>query len=527
MADFALVLLTQSARLYRLGSGLAEHVATAEAGDDVVAWVAQHVEAGANCSLVSDSMDESYVQSNLPPLWMPAPRQQLMQRRLTQQLRDTPYRVAVLAPSGSWRPPTRVSLIGIGQHERIGDWLKALAARQIKVKGLWPMSALIARAVKHKLPKSTKAVRSASATGLVQQASIRPTLALVATPAGLRQVLLRGRIPLFSRLVPRASDDDLSAASVLTEARRTVQYLISQDWLSSADQPVATQAWLAAEHAKTLSELGSDLNFDVQSVDVVTDAYASLLPLLASASAQLQFLPALSRTSWRVAQVGKAANVIGLAALFLSALWSADGVWETWGKRQQLQAQTTRTEALLQQAREEVLRAKGDLSQAGLAVATVQAWQQTVAAQPDQWAAMQHLAEALQAVAGVTVKTIRWELPRMQAQTAGGAVPPVVRLACPQPVVAGALPVPAAATAPEPAKPVLALLSLTTTLPSELSQRQALQLQSQLLAALNANGWSAFVSQSTLNLLATQAQRGKLGELSARNVDYCLQRVAP
>ncbi|NQW81395.1 MAG: hypothetical protein HQ445_09515, partial [Polaromonas sp.] len=345
---------------------------------------------------------------------------------------------------------------------------------------------------------------------------IRPTLALVATPAGLRQVLLRGRTPLFSRLVPRASDDDLSAASVLTEARRTVQYLISQDWLSSADQPVATQVWLAAEHAKTLSELGNDPNFEVQSVDVVTDAYVSLLPLLASASAQLQFLPALSRTTWRVAQVGKAANVIGLAALFLSALWTADGVWETWGKRQQLQAQTTRTAALLQQAREEVLRAKGDLSQAGLAVATVQAWQQTVAAQPDQWAAMQHLAEALQAVAGVTVKTIRWELPRMRAQTAGGAAPPVVRLACPQPVVAGAL----------PTKPVLALLSLTTTLPSELSQRQALQLQSQLLAALNANGWSAFVSQSTLSLVASQAQRGKLGELSARNVDYCLQRVA-
>ena len=521
MAEFALVLLTQSARLYRLGSGPAEHVATAEEADDVAAWVAQHVEVGANCALVSDSMDESYVQSNVPPIWMPSTRQQLMQRRLAQQLRDTPYRVAVLAPSGTWRPPTRVSLIGIGQHERIGEWLGALAARQVRVKGLWPMSALIARAIKHKLPQSAKAVRPASA----EPTSIRPTLALVATPAGLRQVLLRGRTPLFSRLVPRASDDDLSAASVLTEARRTVQYLISQDWLNSADQPVATQVWLASEHAKALAELGTDPNFDVQSIDVVTDAYASLLPLLASASAQLQCLPALSRTSWRVAQIGKAANVIGLAALVLSGLWSADVLWETWGKRQQLQAQTTRTTALLQQSREEVLRAKGDLSQAGLAVATVQAWQQTLAAQPDQFAAMQHLAGALQAANGVVVQKIRWEVQRMQAQTAGGAVTPTVRLACPQTVAAGALPVAAAALVS--AKPVLALLSLTTSLPSELSQRQALQLQSQLLAALNANGWAAFVSQSTLNLDATQAQRGKLGELSARSVDYCLQRGEP
>jgi hypothetical protein len=521
MAEFALVLLTQSARLYRLGSGPAEHVATAEETDDVVAWVAQHIYAGDNCALVSDSMDESYVQSNLPPLWLPSTRQQLMQRRLSQQLRDTPYRVAVLAPSGSWRPPTRASLIGIGQHERIGEWLGALAARQVRVKGLWPMSALIARAIHHKLLKASKAVRPVS----TEPASIRPTLALVATPAGLRQVLLRGRIPLFSRLVLHASEDNVSAASVLTEARRTVQYLISQDWLRSADQPVATQVWLAAEHAKALGELGNDPNFDVQSTEVVTDAYVSLLPLLASISAQLQFLPALSRTSWRVAQIAKAANLVGLAALVLSGLWSADLFWQTWGKRQQLQAQTTRTAALLQQSREEVTRAKGDLSQAGLAVATVQAWQQTLAAQPDQWAAMQHLAGALQAVTGVEVQKIRWELPRMQAQTAGGAAAPIARLTCPQPVVVGTLPVAPAAV--ESAKPVLALLSLTASLPSDLSQRQALQMQSQLLAALNANGWSAFVSQSTLNLLATQAQRGKLGELSARNVDYCLQRVAP
>jgi hypothetical protein len=520
MAEFALVLLTQSARLYRLGSGPAEHVATAEADDDVAAWVVQHVEAGANCALVSDSMDESYVQSNVPPMWMPATRQQIMRRRLAQQLRDTPYRVAVLAPTGSWRPPTRVSLIGMGQHERIGEWLGALAARQIKVKGLWPMSALIARAINHKVPKGKRPAPSGAST---EPARIRPTLALVATPAGLRQVLLRGRIPLFSRLVPHANED-LSAASVLTEARRTVQYLISQDWLSSADQPVATQVWLASEHAKALAELSNDLNFDVQSIEVVTDAYASLLPLLVSASAQLQFLPALSRTSWRVAQIGKAANLVGLAALVLSGLWSADVLWQTWGQRQQLQAQTTRTAVLLEQSREEVLRAKGDLSQAGLAVATVQAWQQTLAAQPDQWVAMQHLAGALQAVTGVVVQTIRWELPRMQAQTAGGAVPAVVRLACPQMSVKGTLPA-APAKAPEPAKPVLALLSLTASLPSELSQRQALQLQNQLLSGLNANGWTAFVSQSTVNLDATQAQRGKLGEQKARSVDYCLQRV--
>ena len=518
MAEFALVLATQSAHLYRLGSSLAEHVATAEAADNVAQWVAQHVPAGANCALVSDSIDESYVQSNLPPMWFASTRRQLMQRRLSQQLRDTPYRVAVLAPSGSWRPPTRASLIGMGQHERIAEWLAALATRQVRVKGLWPMSALIARAIRHKAPKGK---RPASA----EPARIRPTLALVATPAGLRQVLLRGRTPLFSRLVLNVSENSLSAAYVLAEARRTVQYLISQDWLTSADQPVATQVWLASEHAEALAELGNDLNFDVQSIEVITDAYASLLPLLTSASAQLQFLPALSRTSWRVVQIAKAANIVGLSALVLSGLWSADVLWKTWGKRQQMQEQATSAATLLQQSRQEMLRAKGDLSEAGLAVATVQAWQQTLAAQPDQRAAMQHLAHALQAAPGVEVKTIRWEVPRLPAQTAGGTAAPLARLACPQTVVAGALP--AATPTPGPAKPVLALLSLTASLPSDISQRQALRLQDKLQAGLHANGWSAFVTKSTVNLDASQAQRGKLGELSVRTIDICLQKVEP
>ena len=522
MAEFALVLATQSAHLYRLGSGLAEHVATVEDADNVAPWVAQHVPAGANCALVSDSIDESYVQSNLPPIWLASTRRQLMQRRLSQQLRETPYRVAVLAPSGSWRPPTRVSLIGMGQHERIGEWLTALAARQVRVKGLWPMSALIARAIHHKAPRGERPAP-------VEPARTRPTLALVATPAGLRQVLLRGRIPLFSRLVLNADENSLSAAYVLAEARRTLQYLISQDWLTSADQPVATQVWLASEHAEALADLDNDLNFDVQSIEVVTDAYASLLPLLTSASAQLQFLPALSRISWRVAQIVKAANMAGLTALVLSGLWSADLLWQTWGKRQQTQDQATRAGALLQESRQEMLRAKGNLNEAGLAVATVQAWQQTLAVQADQRAAMQHLADALQAAPGVEVQTIRWEVPRLQAQTASGAAVPLARLACPQPVAAGALPAAMAtvSAALEPAKPVLALLSLSASLPSDLSQRQALLLQNTMLDGLHANGWSAFVTKSTVNLDAGQAQRGKLGELSVRSVDFCLQRVAP
>ena len=290
MDNFAIVIAQQSVHLYRLSGASAEAVATAGADEDPLAWVAAHMPAHGNCSLVSDIMDEAYIRSVLPPIWLAGTRNQLLQRRLQQQLRDNPYRAAVLAPSGSWRPPTRVSLIGLGQSERIGQWLAALMARNVRVKGLWPLSALIALEVRQKAPRRPRAEPAPTAEQPApQSAGLRPTLALVATPAGLRQVLVRGKTPLFSRLALSVGEGSLSASFVLAEARRTVQYLISQEWLGSADQPVATQMWLPFDDDQALQEVTDDPALDVQFIEGVTDAYARLLPRLKYASAQLQF----------------------------------------------------------------------------------------------------------------------------------------------------------------------------------------------------------------------------------------------
>jgi hypothetical protein len=467
-------------------------------------------------------MDMSYAQSILPPIWLPGTRNQLLQRRLVQQLRDTTYRAAVLVPSGSWQPPTRASLIGMGQGGRIDEWVAALHAQQVHIKGLWPMSALIALAVNKKAPRRLRA----DARTAAQSPGVQPTLALVATPAGLCQVLLRGGTPLFSRLVLNANVGDMSIAYVLAEARRTVQYLVSQEWLSSTDQPVATQIWLPFEHEGALEALAQDPALDVQSYEVVPDTYARLLPLLKSVSAQLQFLPKESRTAWRAAQIGKAARLIGASALVLSGLWCAEILWESWGKRTLTQEQLVKAATINQQARQEVLRAKGDLSQAGLAVATVQAWRQTLAAQPDQFAAMQHLAGALQQANGARVQKIQWELPRMVSQSAAGTAVPAEPFACPK-AAAPEGGVPEAPPSAEPAKPAVALLNLGISIPLDISPRQAIELQTRLLAGLSSAGWSAHVIKSTVNFEATQSQVGKLGESAARTVDVCLQKAAP
>jgi hypothetical protein len=523
MAAFALVIAQQSVHLYRMDRAGAEPVAIAHAHDDPVAWVASHLPPRAECSLVSDIMDEAYIRNVLPPIWVSGTRQQLLQRRLTQQLRDNPYRAAVLEPSGSWRPPTRVSLIGMGQSERIAQWLTALTAHRIRVKGLWPLSALIALSVNHKAPRRKPAAAPDSGSK-PQPVVSRPVLALVATQAGLRQVLVRGKTPLFSRLALSVGEGSLSADFVLAEARRTIQYLISQEWISSAEQPLATQMWLPSEDEQALDAVGSDPALDLQFIAPVSDAYAHLLPRLKSAPAQLQFLPAESRTQWRAAQVARTAKITGVTALAVALLWSADLMWLSWGKRKLAEEQTIRAAAINRQASQEVLRAKGDLTEAGLAVATVQAWKETIAAQPDQLAGLQHLAAALTNSPGVEVQKISWQLPRLQAQVAGA--PPAVAEPFACPVVADAAAAAASPPAAEPAKPPLALLSLSADLPRTLTQRQALALQDSLLTSLNAGGWSAFLLKSTVTLDPVQVQTGTLGEVGARTLELCLQKAA-
>ena len=171
------------------------------------------------------------------------------------------------------------------------------------------------------------------------------------------------------------------------------------------------------------------------------------------------------------------------------------------------------------------MRAKGDLSDAGLAVAAVQAWQQTVAVQPDQFAGLQRLANALQLAPGVEVQKISWQLPRLPVQVAGAAAAPAEPFACPK--VATAAPAAEAAPAVEPPKPAVALLTLAAKLPLNLTQRQALQMQDGLLAGLTGDGWTASLLKSTITLDPVQVQTGTLGEVAARTLELCVQKAAP
>jgi hypothetical protein len=515
MSEFALVITQQSVYLYRLSIASAKPIAVAESSENPLAWLAENMPTDAYCSLVSDIMDESYVQSNLPPIWLPSTRQQLLSRRLQQQLRDTPYRAAVLLPSGSWRPPTRASLISMGQTERINQWLEALTEHKVRIKGLWPLSALITVAVKSKKslrPPLDKAKPSVPA-------SQRPILALVSTPAGLRQVLIIGKTPLFSRLSPTMSEAGVTVSFAAQEARRTIQYLTAQNWLEEGDQPVATQMWLPQGDEQAQMEASNDPTLELQGINVFDNAYERLLPLLKKVAPQTQFLPESYRTSWRAAQITRNSKYAGIAALVVASLWSAELIWESLNSSNLARSQIAQAAAINLQARQEVQQAKGDLSEAGLAVATVQTWDAAIAKQPGQLAAMQHLVNGFKNTPGIVLQKIRWELPKQQVAAVASAGAAAEPFGC-----AGSVAKPEATPA---AKPIIAMLNLTLLLPAELSQRQAVTLQDTLLVGLNTNGWTTSIVKSSFSLDALQAQNGALGRIDPREVDLCLQKAAP
>ena len=531
MSEFVIVIAQGCTFLYQLNGTKAERVAASPTGEDIDLWLTQHLPERADCSLITDVMDESYVQTTLPALWVPATRQQLLQRRLSQQLRETPYRAAVLTPSGSWQPPTRAIFVGMGQTERISECVALLSDRHARIKGLWPLSALIAAAANKKRFKPKSSTRDK----LKAPPRLPLTLALIATPTGLRQVLASGQTPLFSRLAVGSNESSLLAENVLNEARRTVQYLIAQQWITVTDLPIATRLWLPAENEGALVDAANDTALDVQALTTIDDAYLLLLPLIKYALPGLQLLPAANRLAWRAAQIGRAAMAVGASALVIAALWSAELAWEAWSKNKLKGQQLAQAAAITQQARQEVLQAKGDLSQAGLAVAAVQAWKKAVEAQPDQTAAMKHLAGSLQAVPGLTLEKMRWELPGSEPETPGAAP---VTMKCVQsssaasqpastlPITAAGTAAAAAETTPTVPKSPAAMLNLTASLDDSLSQREALLLQSKIIARLSTGGWAANMTRSTIEFDAAQRQTGIVGKAGARTVELCMERAA-
>lgn len=512
MARFALIVGQQSAYLYRLRAAsatLQQAVSLAEA--EPRDWLALELTRGAHCTVLTDFLDEAYALSVLPPLWLPSARAQLLARRLNNQYRGAELRVAIVPGGHGFKPPAMASLFNLGQADVVSRWVAALEQLEVRVDGVWTFASLVAAAYAHRA-----------------RAAHTPALLVVETPSGLRQVAVVGAAPVFSRLAMPGETGAFDFDSACAETQRTAQYLFSQSWVPSSAQPLDTRLWLrkAPVPQVTLPQRMDALL--VSAVLAQTDTYGQALASVRRLPLAQQLLPLDRLLRWRAHQVGRGALVVAGVMLAVAVAWAGLAARDVLVAQSRTQQQDQEAQQIEEVARKEVLQAKGDVTQAALAEASVSAWRTAVADPTGPAVALNYLAQALGKVPEVSLDSVAWQVKNPWAEADQAA--PTPSLGC-EVAATGAAPVdPAATPAPAPApetKPALAVLRFSGELPAELSPRAAVEAQGKLLALLQQPRWRVSTRQAAFETDPSQALVGALGAATKRPIEQCIEWVAP
>lgn len=495
MARLALVIEASAFHLYRVRRGEATEAGRAADRGALEKLLAQQTQPGDEVFLYTDLIDESYLRSELPPLWIASVRAQLLARRLEQQLGHSPYRAVVVPRGAGLGPPRVATLIGLPEVDGVRAAIDAVQARGLRLGGMWPLSLLLGR------------LAGAARRGA-------PVLLSMQLPSGWRHVLVVEGDAVFSRLSPRhlvaTADDELP------DARRTAQYLVDQGWIARG--PLATHFWIDQTVAEPPADSAPEL--DIRSWEPAGDLYRRALCERPPARGQL--LPSAETLAWRAARLGRLALASCLAAFIGTAGWAA---WAEW-RVQELQDRTVAMEAqaLGAEGRTSAIlaTARGNLAQAGLAQSAVQAWSRLVRDQPDVDRVLNALAGALASVPDLQPVRIAWRAGEVRQGAASGAGAGTL---CAE--ATGTVPAPPASAASAATRTNALVLRIAARLPAQLGLRARLQAQEQAQAALRALGWDVRLTKPAVDLSSSASSAGTLGEANASELELCVVAAAP
>ena len=176
--------------------------------DDFMDYVDSHARA-APVYLLADLIEEDFQRVNLPHVRGRAARQ-LLQRRLLQQYRETPFRHhEVQGRESGGRRDDIVLLSALTNPSSVQPWVEALEQLRVPLAGLYSTT-LLSEDLAHKLKLRDEHLL------LVTQQS-----------AGWRQSYFQHGMLKFSRLTP-AIDRDGNPTDIGVETRKTQQFLTSQ-----------------------------------------------------------------------------------------------------------------------------------------------------------------------------------------------------------------------------------------------------------------------------------------------------------
>lgn len=324
--------------------------------------------------VVADLIEETHVQVDVPAL-MGSDRTGFIQQQMQTLLPDVPLRATWQTAASQPLLPKAFQIHAVGvASQTLQTALDQAVAQKRPVQGVWSLSYLMAQ-------------------WAGKQPSLKPVawlLLCLSLPHGLRMVLLKQGVPVFSRLLL-----DLDPQQQAIEISLTLKYLIDNRMLDRGAQPGIVLMQPSTGLAEALQEEGVGVLPPV----LAQSAHGVLADVLALAGSKTpgQLAPAPVRRYF-LAYQARQGLVLATAVLALGGLWmvvgQAQAVMDQMDQTRQWQQQANNMTRSAQSIQQSIAASGVDTSLMRLAI---EVKQRELQAGIDQPAALMRLGQLMQA----------------------------------------------------------------------------------------------------------------------------------
>lgn len=418
--------------------------------------------------VLADLIEEDFQRENLPHV-LGRTRHALVQRRLGQLYRDTPYRQATLqGREKEGRKDDRALFSALTNAELITPWVDAILKQQAALAGIYSPTLLSAALVK-KLDLASDHL-----------------LLVSFQSGGLRQSYFQGPYLKFSRLTPLADHSPAAVAEIAVQEIAKTQQFLSSSRLLSYGKPLDVAILAPSEGLQQLQAACRDTPALVHRFLALEDAAQRLglkistrhplgdqlfLGLLGRGTPAGQYaLPAQIRF-FRLRQARIALYVLSVASLAGGLLWSGSSVLSSLEFHQQSQqlALETRTALTRQQA---IMRSLPPTATSPANMkAAVDIDRMISRNAPEPAALLGIVSRALDTLPQIRINQLHWQV----AEGAAANDPANPQQPAPQPGPGGAEPAPPAVLIGIPQQPHQNLLIEGEVVPFQNDYRAALE----------------------------------------------------
>lgn len=459
--------------------------------------------------VLADLIEEDFQRENLPHV-LGRTRRALVQRRLGQLYRDTPYRQAT--PQGrekEGRKDDRALFSALTNAELITPWVDAILKQQAALAGIYSPTLLSAALVK-KLDLASDHL-----------------LLVSFQSGGLRQSYFQGPYLKFSRLTPLADHSPAAVAEIAAEEIAKTQQFLSSSRLLSYGKPLDVAILAPSEGLPQFQAVCRDTPALVHRFLALEDAAQRLglkisprhpsgdqlfLGLLGRGTPAGQYaLPAQIRF-FRLRQARIALYALSVAALAGGLVWSGSSVLSSLEFHQQSQqlAIETRTALTRQQA---IMRSLPPTATSPANMkAAVDIDQMIARNAPEPAALLGIVSRALDTLPQIRINQLHWQASEdAAANDPANPQQPTAR-PMPQPVPGGAEPAPPAVLIGIPQQPHQILLIEGEVVPFQNDFRAVLESVRQLADELRKTRLlQVEITQSPLDIKPAAKLQGTAG----------------